>query len=156
MLQIMYGYNTQNKYCGWSKAKDGPYAWGLCYYQELAPSNLYCKEDYNYPCVAGVSYYSLVCELVMCDYAHKDISKIHAGSPACCLHRTVSPASSSSSSNSEMKPRAMARSLGAQKNAARLWMTKQDYKMIVTYLENPDNFAAINGGGRKTKITGKT
>ncbi|KAL3679510.1 hypothetical protein R1sor_022466 [Riccia sorocarpa] len=28
--------------------------------------------------------------------------------------------------------------------------------MIVTYLENPDNFAAINGCGRKTKITGKT
>ncbi|KAL3681858.1 hypothetical protein R1sor_024814 [Riccia sorocarpa] len=28
--------------------------------------------------------------------------------------------------------------------------------MIVTYLENPDNFAAINECGRKTKITGKT
>ncbi|KAL3691501.1 hypothetical protein R1sor_005152 [Riccia sorocarpa] len=35
-------------------------------------------------------------------------------------------------------------------------MTKQDYEMIVTYLDNPDNFAAINGCGRKTKITGKT
>ncbi|KAL3701023.1 hypothetical protein R1sor_019045 [Riccia sorocarpa] len=55
-----------------------------------------------------------------------------------------------------MKPRAMARSLGAQKNAARHRMTKEDYEMIITYLENPDNFAAINGCGRKTKITGKT
>ncbi|KAL3686958.1 hypothetical protein R1sor_013267 [Riccia sorocarpa] len=35
-------------------------------------------------------------------------------------------------------------------------MTKQDYEMIVTYLENSDNFAAINGCGRKTKITRKT
>ncbi|KAL3690181.1 hypothetical protein R1sor_016490 [Riccia sorocarpa] len=74
------------------------------------------------------------------------------------LNRSVSPASScsSSSSNSEMKPRAMARSVGAQKNAARHRMTKQEYEMIVTYLENPDNFAAINGCGKKTKITGKT
>ncbi|KAL3694571.1 hypothetical protein R1sor_008222 [Riccia sorocarpa] len=55
-----------------------------------------------------------------------------------------------------MKPRAMARSVGAQKNAARHRMTKQEYEMIVTYLENPDNFAAINGCGKKTKITGKT
>ncbi|KAL3701556.1 hypothetical protein R1sor_019578 [Riccia sorocarpa] len=62
----------------------------------------------------------------------------------------------SSSCNSEMKPRAMARFVGAQKNTARHRMTKQDYEMTVTYLENPDNFAAINGCGRKTKITGKT
>ncbi|KAL3690505.1 hypothetical protein R1sor_016814 [Riccia sorocarpa] len=55
-----------------------------------------------------------------------------------------------------MKPRAMARSLGAQKNAARHRMTKQDYEMIVIYLENQDNFAAINGGSRKIKIAGKT
>ncbi|KAL3701307.1 hypothetical protein R1sor_019329 [Riccia sorocarpa] len=55
-----------------------------------------------------------------------------------------------------MKPRAMARSVGAQKNAARHRMTKQEYEMIVTYLENPDNFAAINGCGKKTKITRKT
>ncbi|BBN16224.1 basic endochitinase B [Marchantia polymorpha subsp. ruderalis] len=43
--------------CGFSKATDGPYAWGLCYYQELSPSSLYCKDDFNYPCVAGVSYH---------------------------------------------------------------------------------------------------
>ncbi|KAL3690845.1 hypothetical protein R1sor_004496 [Riccia sorocarpa] len=87
-----------------------------------------------------------------------DVAYVDAGGPAFSLNRSVSPASScsSSSSNSEMKPQAMARSMGAQKNAARHWMTKQDYEMIVTYLENPDNFAAINGCGRKTKITRKT
>ncbi|KAL3690462.1 hypothetical protein R1sor_016771 [Riccia sorocarpa] len=86
------------------------------------------------------------------------VAYVDAGGPAFSLNRSVSPASScsSSSSNSEMKPRAMARSLGAQKNAARHRMTKRDYEMIVTYLENLDNFAAINGCGRKTKITGKT
>ncbi|KAL3702515.1 hypothetical protein R1sor_020537 [Riccia sorocarpa] len=77
------------------------------------------------------------------------------GVPA-ILHRAVSLASSSSSSNSEMKPRAMVSSLGAQKNATRHRMTKQDYKLIVPYLENPDNFAVITRGGRKTKIAGKT
>ncbi|KAL3681942.1 hypothetical protein R1sor_024898 [Riccia sorocarpa] len=55
-----------------------------------------------------------------------------------------------------MNPRAMARSLGAQKNAARHQMTKQDYEMIVSYLENPDNVTAITGGGLKTKIARKT
>ncbi|KAL3699210.1 hypothetical protein R1sor_017232 [Riccia sorocarpa] len=88
----------------------------------------------------------------------EDVAYVDAGGPALFLNRSVSPASSCSSSscNSEMKPRAMARFVGAQKNAARHRMTKQDYEMIVTYLENQDNFAAINGCGRKTKITGKT
>ncbi|KAL3680662.1 hypothetical protein R1sor_023618 [Riccia sorocarpa] len=88
----------------------------------------------------------------------EDVVYVDVGGPAIFLNRSVSPASScsSSSSNSEMKPRAMARSVGAQKNAARHRMTKQEYEMIVTYLENPDNFAAINGCGKKTKITGKT
>ncbi|KAL3677487.1 hypothetical protein R1sor_027435 [Riccia sorocarpa] len=88
----------------------------------------------------------------------EDVAYVDAGGPAFFLNRSVSPASScnSSSSESEMKPRAMARSLGAHKNAARHRMTKQDYEMIVTYLEDPDNFVAINRCGRKTKITGKT
>ncbi|KAL3692746.1 hypothetical protein R1sor_006397 [Riccia sorocarpa] len=68
-----------------------------------------------------------------------------AGGPV-ILQRAVSPASSSLSSNSEMKLRAMARSLHAQKNAARHRMTKYDYEMIVSYLEDPDNFNAIIGG----------
>ncbi|KAL3696110.1 hypothetical protein R1sor_010186 [Riccia sorocarpa] len=88
----------------------------------------------------------------------EDVVYVDAGGPAFFLNRSVSPASSCSSSfsNSEMKPRAMARSVGAQKNAARHRMTKQEYEMIVMYLENPDNFAAINGCEKKTKITWKT
>ncbi|KAL3699838.1 hypothetical protein R1sor_017860 [Riccia sorocarpa] len=87
-----------------------------------------------------------------------DVAYVDADGPAFSLNRTVSPASScsSSSSNSEMKSGAMARLMGAQKNAARHRMTKRDYEMIVTYLENSDNFAVINGCGRKIKITGKT
>ncbi|KAL3681685.1 hypothetical protein R1sor_024641 [Riccia sorocarpa] len=90
--------------------------------------------------------------------ARDDVAYVDAGGPAFSLNRSISPVSSCSSlsSNSEMKPRAMARSMGAQKNAARHRMTKRDYEMIVMYLENPDNFAAINGCGRKTKITRKT
>ncbi|KAL3675345.1 hypothetical protein R1sor_025293 [Riccia sorocarpa] len=84
-----------------------------------------------------------------------DVVYVNTIGPAFFLHWEISPASSSSSSNSEMKLRAMARSLGAQKNTTRHRMTKQDYEMIVTYLENPDNFAAVNEGGRKTKIIGK-
>ncbi|KAL3682031.1 hypothetical protein R1sor_000053 [Riccia sorocarpa] len=50
----------------------------------------------------------------------EDVAYVDAGGPAFFLNRSVSPASScsSSSSNSEMKPRAMARSVGAQKNAS--------------------------------------
>ncbi|KAL3676596.1 hypothetical protein R1sor_026544 [Riccia sorocarpa] len=63
----------------------------------------------------------------------EDVAYVDVGGLAFFLNRSVSPASSciSSFSNSEMKPRAMARSLGAQKNAARHRMTKQDYEMIV-------------------------
>ncbi|KAL3683048.1 hypothetical protein R1sor_001070 [Riccia sorocarpa] len=66
----------------------------------------------------------------------EDVVYVDAGGPAFFLNRSVSPASScsSSSSNSEMKPRAMARSVGAQKNAVRHRMTKQEYEMIVTLL----------------------
>ncbi|KAL3689387.1 hypothetical protein R1sor_015696 [Riccia sorocarpa] len=62
----------------------------------------------------------------------EDVAYVDAGGPAFFLDHSVSPASScnSSSSNSEMKPRAMAWSLGAQKNTAMHRMTKQDYEMI--------------------------
>ncbi|KAL3676876.1 hypothetical protein R1sor_026824 [Riccia sorocarpa] len=59
---------------------------------------------------------------------------------------------SSSSSNSEMRPRAMARAVNAQRGAGRHRMTRHDYELIVTYLEVPENFAAITGNGRKTKV----
>ncbi|KAL3685794.1 hypothetical protein R1sor_003816 [Riccia sorocarpa] len=34
-------------------------------------------------------------------------------------------------------------------------MTRHDYELIVTYLEVPENFAAITGSGRKTKVGGR-
>ncbi|KAL3684885.1 hypothetical protein R1sor_002907 [Riccia sorocarpa] len=66
-----------------------------------------------------------------------------------------SSATSSSSSNSEMRPRAMARAVGSQKSAVKHRMTKHDYELMISYLEVPDNFNGITGGGRKTKIGGK-
>ncbi|KAL3679024.1 hypothetical protein R1sor_021980 [Riccia sorocarpa] len=71
------------------------------------------------------------------------------------LQTPCSPASSSSSSNSEMRPRVMARAVNAQRGAGHHRMTRHDYELIVTYLEVPDNFAAITGSGRKTKVGGK-
>ncbi|KAL3699286.1 hypothetical protein R1sor_017308 [Riccia sorocarpa] len=68
------------------------------------------------------------------------------------LQTPCSPASSSSSSNSEMRPRAMARAVNAVRSAGRHRMTRHDYELIVTYLEVPENFAAITGSGRKTKV----
>ncbi|KAL3698190.1 hypothetical protein R1sor_012266 [Riccia sorocarpa] len=68
------------------------------------------------------------------------------------LQTPCSPASSSSSSNSEMRPRAMARAVNTQRGVGRHRMTRHNYELIVTYLEVPDNFAAITGSGRKTKV----
>lgn len=42
---------------GWSGSKGGPYAWGLCYNQELSPQSIYCTVDKRYTCVNGVSYH---------------------------------------------------------------------------------------------------
>ncbi|KAL3691252.1 hypothetical protein R1sor_004903 [Riccia sorocarpa] len=61
----------------------------------------------------------------------------------------------SSSSNNEMRPRAMARAVGSQKSAVRHRMTKHDYELMISYLEVPENFNGITGGGRKTKVGGK-
>ncbi|KAL3677214.1 hypothetical protein R1sor_027162 [Riccia sorocarpa] len=66
-----------------------------------------------------------------------------------------SSATSSSSNNSEMRPRAMARAVGSQKSAVRHRVTKHDYELMISYLEVPNNFTGITGGGRKTKIGGK-
>ncbi|KAL3679064.1 hypothetical protein R1sor_022020 [Riccia sorocarpa] len=71
------------------------------------------------------------------------------------LQTPCSPASSSSSSNSEMRPRAMARAVNAQRGAGHHRMTRHDYELIVTYLEVPENFATITGSGRKTKVGGR-
>ncbi|KAL3690807.1 hypothetical protein R1sor_004458 [Riccia sorocarpa] len=34
-------------------------------------------------------------------------------------------------------------------------MTKHDYELMISYLEVPENFNGITGGGRKTKVGGK-
>ncbi|KAL3685287.1 hypothetical protein R1sor_003309 [Riccia sorocarpa] len=77
------------------------------------------------------------------------------GSGPGILQYSCSPASSSSSSNNEMKPRDMARTVNAQRATARHRMSRQDYELIVLYLEVLENFVAITGGGRKMKIGGK-
>ncbi|XP_002985308.2 chitinase-like protein 1 [Selaginella moellendorffii] len=43
--------------CGYSAAKGGPYAWGLCYKEELSPPKIYCEDSFLYPCSKGVSYH---------------------------------------------------------------------------------------------------
>jgi hypothetical protein len=57
-LAAFFAHVAHETSCGWSGAKDGPYAWGLCYNQEMAPEKDYCKTgDLMYPCTAGVGYY---------------------------------------------------------------------------------------------------
>jgi hypothetical protein len=55
---MFYGIYVHCFAGGWSGAKDGPYAWGLCYNQEMAPEKDYCKTgDLTYPCAPGAGYY---------------------------------------------------------------------------------------------------
>ncbi|KAI9082589.1 hypothetical protein K1719_035458 [Acacia pycnantha] len=43
---------------GWATAPDGPYAWGLCYKEELKPQSNYCdSNNTQWPCYPGKSYY---------------------------------------------------------------------------------------------------
>lgn len=42
---------------GWATAPDGPYAWGLCFKEEVSPGSDYCDStDKQWPCYAGKSY----------------------------------------------------------------------------------------------------
>lgn len=42
---------------GWATAPDGPYAWGLCFKEEISPGSNYCDaSSTNWPCVEGKSY----------------------------------------------------------------------------------------------------
>lgn len=57
-LAAFFAHVAHETSCGWSGAKDGPNAWGLCYNQEMAPEKDYCKtEDLLYPCAPGAGYY---------------------------------------------------------------------------------------------------
>lgn len=42
---------------GWATAPDGPYAWGLCFKEEISPQSNYCDStNTQWPCVPGKSY----------------------------------------------------------------------------------------------------
>ncbi|KAJ1425592.1 Lysozyme-like domain superfamily [Sesbania bispinosa] len=42
---------------GWATAPDGPYAWGLCFKEEVNPQNDYCDStNKEWPCYQGKSY----------------------------------------------------------------------------------------------------
>ncbi|KAI3980875.1 hypothetical protein MKX01_025440 [Papaver californicum] len=42
---------------GWATAPDGPYAWGLCFKEEVSQGSNYCDAtDKQWPCVPGKSY----------------------------------------------------------------------------------------------------
>ncbi|KAK7284507.1 hypothetical protein RJT34_19253 [Clitoria ternatea] len=43
---------------GWATAPDGPYAWGLCFKEEISPQSNYCDSTNNqWPCYPGKRYY---------------------------------------------------------------------------------------------------
>lgn len=42
---------------GWATAPDGPYAWGLCFKEEVSPQSDYCdSSNKEWPCYPGKSY----------------------------------------------------------------------------------------------------
>ncbi|XP_022769773.1 chitinase 10-like [Durio zibethinus] len=42
---------------GWATAPDGPYAWGLCFKEEMNPPSIYCDStNTQWPCYPGKSY----------------------------------------------------------------------------------------------------
>ena len=42
---------------GWATAPDGPYAWGLCFKEEISPQSDYCDStNTEWPCYPGKSY----------------------------------------------------------------------------------------------------
>ena len=42
---------------GWPNATNGPYAWGLCYKEEISPKNYSCNySNQEWPCFPGKSY----------------------------------------------------------------------------------------------------
>ncbi|KAG5078774.1 hypothetical protein GLYMA_02G007400v4 [Glycine max] len=42
---------------GWATAPDGPYAWGLCFKEEISPQSNYCDStNTQWPCYPGQSY----------------------------------------------------------------------------------------------------
>ncbi|KAL3675879.1 hypothetical protein R1sor_025827 [Riccia sorocarpa] len=67
----------------------------------------------------------------------------------------LTESSCESSVGNNMGPKQSSKSLHLQKAALRHRMTRTDYELIVDYLEIEENFLAITGGGRKTKVGGR-
>ncbi|KAJ7540008.1 hypothetical protein O6H91_11G118300 [Diphasiastrum complanatum] len=42
---------------GWETAPDGPFAWGLCFKEELNVAAPYCSPSVEWPCASGKKYY---------------------------------------------------------------------------------------------------
>ncbi|KAH7284121.1 hypothetical protein KP509_34G040100 [Ceratopteris richardii] len=61
--------------CGWSVAPKGPFAWGLCYKEELSPDSLYCEPSDVYPCVPGISYHGRGAMPVYWNYNYGKLGK---------------------------------------------------------------------------------
>ncbi|KAL5717165.1 Chitinase 10 [Ranunculus cassubicifolius] len=56
-LAAFLGQISQETTGGWETAPDGPYAWGLCFKEEVNPGSNYCDADNKeWPCVPGKTY----------------------------------------------------------------------------------------------------
>lgn len=56
-LAAFFAHVAHETTCGWSMALKGPFAWGLCYNEELSPDKIYCEPSDVYPCAPGLSYH---------------------------------------------------------------------------------------------------
>ncbi|XP_020085995.1 chitinase 10-like [Ananas comosus] len=57
-IAAFFGQISHETTGGWATAPDGPYAWGLCYKEEVNPQSNYCDStDKKWPCYPGKSYF---------------------------------------------------------------------------------------------------
>lgn len=74
-LAAFFAHVAHETTCGWSMAPKGPFAWGLCYKEELSPDQLYCEPSFEYPCVPGVSYHGRGAMPVYWNYNYGKLGK---------------------------------------------------------------------------------
>ncbi|KAK8711441.1 hypothetical protein V6N13_146723 [Hibiscus sabdariffa] len=57
-IAAFLGQISQETTGGWATAPDGPYAWGLCFKEEISPPSNYCDAtNTRWPCFPGKSYH---------------------------------------------------------------------------------------------------
>ncbi|KAH9303023.1 hypothetical protein KI387_014606, partial [Taxus chinensis] len=61
--------------CGYGVATGGPLAWGLCYKEEMSPDQIYCDQNYLYPCAPGASYHGRGALLVYWNFNYGQIGE---------------------------------------------------------------------------------